>query len=42
MVILLLLIQGNNMIKIFTTDGQFVRKIGGPGMFQFPCPLCSV
>ena len=35
--------SGNKLIKIFSTDGRFVRKIGGPGSFSCPvhCVQCD-
>ena len=34
---------GNKLIKIFSTDGKFLRKIGGPGSFSCPihCIQCD-
>ena len=35
--------SGNKLIKIFSTDGKIVRKIGGPGFFSYPvhCVQCD-
>lgn len=33
--------SGNKVIKIFSTDGKFVRQIGGPKSLTFPVH-CSI
>ena len=35
--------SGNKLIKIFSTNGKFVRKIGGPDSFSWPihCVQCD-